>query len=171
MQKIVHYNQDICFSRVLGNPDQYYDAKFYRSQAAFDINFNEDVIIVLRNCGDSWFRHGMTHEVKLIDGLFTFTGKCPCQLCLYICNYSGNAEIHVEAGTPLSYLLAQSEIIFKLVHIPLKDFNVAHGSMAEQDGDSSGFESDDGENVQKMKNVGQDHDDFDQVYHVRIVNQ
>ena len=72
--------------------------------------------------------------------------------------------------TPLSYLLAQSEIIFKLVHIPLKDFNVAHGSMAEQDGDSSGFESDDGENVQKMKNVGQDHDDFDQVYHVRIVN-
>ena len=171
MQKIVHYNQDICSSRVLGNPDQYYDAKFYRSQAAFDINFNEDVIIVLRNCGDSWFRHGMTHEVKLIDGVFTFTGKCPRQLCLYIRNYSGNAEIHVEAGTPLSYLLAQSEIIFKLVHIPLKDFNVAHGSMAEQDGDSSGFESDDGENVQKMKNVGKDHDDFDQVYHVRIVNQ
>lgn len=170
MQKIVHYNQDICFGRVLGNPDQYYDAKFYRSQVAFDINPNEDVIIVLRNCGDSWFRHGMTHAVKLVDGSFAFTGKCPRQLCLYIRNYSSNAEIHVEAGTPLAYLLAQSEIIFKLVHIPLQDFNLAHGSLDSQDSDSSGIESGDDENVQKIKNVDND-DDLDHMYYVRISNQ
>lgn len=119
MQQILYYTHELCFSQVGSDGEQYYQPKYYLNQKPFDLEPMEDVILILENCGANWFRQGILHEMALVKGRFEFTPQSARQLCLYIRNYSDHAHIHVEAGTELSSLLNQSEIIFKTVGIPV----------------------------------------------------
>lgn len=120
MQKIVHYNQDLCFSRTTGFPEQFFKPQYYVSAVAFEMDPQEEIIVVLQQCGDSWFRQGVAHELGLIDGKFSLVNRGPFQLCLSLRNFSDYATILVGVGTPLTRLLAQNEILYQLTVIPVQ---------------------------------------------------
>lgn len=124
MQQILYYTHEICFSHVGNDGEQYYQPKFYVNNKAFDLEPMEEVVVILENCGANWFRHGILHEMVLVNNRFEFSQQSSKQLCLYLRNYSDHTHIHVEQGTELSSLLNQSEILFKNVSIPVDFFAV-----------------------------------------------
>lgn len=119
MQKIVHYNQDICFSRMADTPDQFYCPAYYKSAIDFEMDPQEEIIVVLQQCGDAWFRQGIAHEMAVTNGKFCLANRGPFQLALTLRNFSDHATILVEEGSSLFWLLNCNEIIFKLIIIPV----------------------------------------------------
>ena len=118
-QQVILYRQTQCYNRLEENAclTQYYNAQFYENQTSFNIDPNEEVIIVLRNCGQNWFRHAMTYEMQFVENRWIVTSPHPWQACILIKNHSDRTALHVEEHSTLAALLEQTEIIHKLVHI------------------------------------------------------
>lgn len=129
LQQIVYYSHEICFSHTNGSDgaaDQYYQPKFFLNAKTFHLAPMEDIVVVLESCGANWFRTGISHDMTMTNNgcRFEFTKTSPKQLCLYVRNYSDQAHITVEQGTELISLLNKSEIIYKIVAIPVEFFRM-----------------------------------------------
>jgi len=143
-QKMIYYNQDVCFSRNRMNSsfdiecswhevDKFYHPVFYKNEEAFDIGPDDDVIVIMINCGSHWFGHGTLNHVIFTDDKFCFPAfRASYRLCIWIKNIcqqktpKRNTTIHVPANTPLSKLLTQSEIIYKLGFVSEKELALAN---------------------------------------------
>ena len=125
-QQVILYTQTMCYNRMKDHSclDQYYDARFYENQTSFNIDTNEEVIIVLRNCNQHWFRQALSYEMRFVQNRWTVTSEHPWQPCLLIRNRSETTALHVEENTTLSALLEQPEIIYKSVHIRQVDLQM-----------------------------------------------
>lgn len=131
MQKVIIYSQSGCFNRAgsqdARSRDQFYDTLYYQNEHKYSILPNESVLFLLQSCGDNWLRHGLTYEIKFVNNRFTITpNKRPYQLCLYVTNFSEESTLQVEPNTPLSMILEQSEIMFKLTHLSHDELHKAY---------------------------------------------
>jgi len=120
-QKIIFYTQVVCYPPITTCLDSFYDVRHHTNDTEFQIDFDEDVIIVLKSCGNHWFRHSLSTELQLRQGFFRLKTDMPYQQCVWIKNLSSATALYVEKGTTLSSLLSQSEIAYKLCHMKLVD--------------------------------------------------
>ena len=125
-QQVIYYTQTVCYTRMKDNSclDQYYDARYYKNDQSFTIEPNEDILLVIRNCGNHWFRHALSYETRLRENKTSFrlgTGNVPFQQCLWIKNSHSTKGHYVEEGTTLSAILSEPEILFKLCHVSVHD--------------------------------------------------
>jgi len=111
MQKIISFTKTVC-----GNVDDG-DARQYENKKAFTIEPGEDLIFILRHCGNSWLRGGLSFAVKKWKNQFMLRNQRPYQLCLWIRNMSSTVGMYVEEDTTLASVLMEPELIFKLCHI------------------------------------------------------
>lgn len=119
MQQVVLFGSDVCFSQITEDGDNYYSDAYYKSLSTFRIQPNEDVILILKTCGSYWFRGAVAHDLEFENDRFVLTKKPPRQIAVLVRNYSTDSYIHVEAGSRLSVLLNQPELLYKLVTIPV----------------------------------------------------
>jgi len=131
--------------------DQYYDARYYENDVDFTIGPNEDVILIIRNCGNHWFRHALSYELKYANNRFETTSDVPHQQCLWIKNISSTTSLFVEEKTTLSSVLALAEIVFKLCHVATDDLYAYHNAnendmedAADDDDDNDDDDEDEG---------------------------
>lgn len=124
-QQVIYYTQTVCYTRMKDNSclDQYYDARYYKNDQSFTIEPNEDILLVIRNCGNHWFRHALSYETRLRENKTSFriTSHVPFQQCLWIKNISSTKGFYVEEHTTLSAILSEPEILFKLCHVSVHD--------------------------------------------------
>jgi len=97
----------------------------YSATCRFILEPNQDIIILLRQCGNYWFRSGVVHEVIFDENTFKFGNNVPSQLAIWVRNYSEFGRVNVEEGSTLQHLLNLPEIIYKIVSITLEDLNIA----------------------------------------------
>jgi len=122
-QKILYY----CQAPGLVTPtnhDQYCDAQYYyTNEHAYTLEPAETVIIIIRNCGNHWLRHGLSYLVKKDENnQFSIAADEPLyQQGLWVSNTCDKSALEVGPQTPLSHLLSEQKINFSLCHIAWPD--------------------------------------------------
>lgn len=113
MQKLVFYYRIACGN--VGDDDP----QNYKNRQAFTIEPGETVLFIIRNCGNSWLRHGLSFALRKDGrGNFYVRRKRPYSLCLWVQNTSDKIGLFIEEGTTLTAVLAEPEIFYRLCHIP-----------------------------------------------------
>jgi len=140
-QKLIYYNQDACFSRIKAfteesrwhEVDKFYDPYFYKNEDDFSIAPDDDILIIMLNCGSNWFGHGVLSQFYFNNTEFSYSPEpTSFRMCIWIKNIcqkktpKRNTTLHVPAGTPLSRLLMQSDIIYKLGFVSCNELAAAN---------------------------------------------
>lgn len=137
-QKLIYYNHNVCFTKKKQSTldwtdlDNFYHPYFYKNNELYSISPDDDIIIVLLNCGNHWFGHGLLNKFTFSDEnkfqIQTFDAMDLSRVCIWIKNVApyhpmiGQAPtLHIPAGTPLSKLLNHKDIVYKLGYITLKE--------------------------------------------------
>jgi len=121
MQRIIYFQcSSVCdyLSFVEGDND----AQFYFNQRPFIIQPQEEVIIIIRNCGNHWLAHGLTYLMRNVNQHFYLMNERPYQQALLLKNSSKQFQVEVPPQTPLTTVLLVPEIYYRVVHAPVTDF-------------------------------------------------
>lgn len=132
MQKIVVYNQLVCHQKMRDN----FNASQYQADTSFVIQPMEDILVLIYNCGNNWFQHGMSFEMrwsKSQQRMLPAGGGNRFQMCLWVKNYSTQCQVRVTKGSKLMDLLDQPDIINKLCHIPVEDMHLCYNRFLQSE--------------------------------------
>jgi hypothetical protein len=95
------------------------------NKTSYMINPNEDIIIALANYSSYWFYHEPLFEINYKNKEFFMNNNQEKQVCIWIKNVSDSISMFVEENTPLSLVLYQPEIIFRVCIISKEELSTA----------------------------------------------
>jgi hypothetical protein len=95
------------------------------NKTSYMINPNEDIIIALANYSSYWFYHEPLFEINYKNKEFFMNNNVQKQVCIWIKNVSDSISMFVEENTPLSLVLYQPEIIFRVCIISKEELSTA----------------------------------------------